>query len=151
MGKLFSAGLFVLVATVIGCGIDSESIDTIRRVALQDRETGDELGINGDGDSTASSRPKVKFDPPFPERRDPFHIDQSAPEVVAKPTKASEYQVLGFANKDRQQAIIRFGEQTRFVVAGDKLGDVEILEINPPRVRMKNGNLIWEASMFQSH
>ncbi|PHQ32296.1 hypothetical protein [Rhodopirellula bahusiensis] len=142
--------LFAKVVVLPGCGVDPESINTIRRVALQDRNTQSDLGIGG-GESTLGSVASPRaFEPPFPDRKDPFHINQSAPSIVARPTKASEYLVLGFADVGKTRAIIRFGEETQFVSKGDTIGDAEVLEVIPPRVRLKNGSFIWEASMFQS-
>ncbi|HBE66483.1 MAG TPA: hypothetical protein DDX19_27775 [Rhodopirellula baltica] len=142
--------LFVKVVVLPGCGVDPESIETIRRVAMQDRKTQSDLNIGGGEDgSVAVSSPRV-FEPPFPDRRDPFHIDQAAPSTVTRPTKASEYLVLGFADVGKTRAIIRFGDETQFVSKGDTIGDAEVLDVIPPRVRLRNGSFIWEASMFQS-
>ncbi|MFG0267893.1 MAG: hypothetical protein ACF8AM_22480 [Rhodopirellula sp. JB055] len=142
--------LFVKIVVLPGCGVDSESINTIRRVALQDQQTQSDLGIRGEGRKSSAGTQTIRFEPPFPDRKDPFHIDQSAPSAVAKPTKASEYIVLGFADVGKKRAIIRFGEQTQFVSEGDTVGGAEVLAVIPPRVRLKNGNFIWEASMFQT-
>ncbi|MCR9207943.1 MAG: hypothetical protein NXI28_06910 [bacterium] len=142
--------LFVKVVVLPGCGVDPESIETIRRVAMQDRKTQSDLDIGADGNgSVAVSSPRV-FEPPFPDRMDPFHIDQAAPSAVSRPTKASEYLVLGFADVGKTRAIIRFGDETQFVSKGDTIGDAEVLDVIPPRVRLRNGSFIWEASMFQS-
>ncbi|KLU06822.1 putative transmembrane protein [Rhodopirellula islandica] len=142
--------LFVKIVVLPGCGVDPESIDTIRRVAMQDQKTKSDLGIRDQGLKTVPGNQAIRFVPPFPDRKDPFHIDQSAPSTVVKPTKASEYVVLGFADVGKTRAIIRFGEETQFVSAGDTVGGAEVLAVIPPRVRLKNGNFIWEASMFQS-
>lgn len=142
--------LFVKVVVLPGCGVDPESIETIRRVAMQDRKTQSDLNIGAnDSGSVAVNSPGV-FEPPFPDRKDPFHIDQSAPSAKVRPTKASEYLVLGFADVGKTRAIIRFGDETQFVSIGDTIGDAEVLDVIPPRVRLRNGSFIWEASMFQS-
>jgi hypothetical protein len=142
--------LFVKIVVLPGCGVDSDSINTIRRVALQDQQTKSGLGIHSEGRKPSGGKQAIRFEPPFPERNDPFHIDQSAPTAIAKPTKASEYIVLGFADVGKKRAIIRFGEQTQFVSEGDTVGGAEVLAVIPPRVRLKNRNFIWEASMFQT-
>lgn len=142
--------MFVKVVVLPGCGVDSESIETIRRVAMQDRETQSDLKIGmGEVGAMAVSSPRV-FEPPFPDRKDPFHIDQAAPSTMTRPTKASEYLVLGFADVGKTRAIIRFGDETQFVSKGDTIGDAEVLDVIPPRVRLRNGSFIWEASMFQT-
>ncbi|MCC9641099.1 hypothetical protein LOC71_02355 [Rhodopirellula sp. JC740] len=137
-------------AIVSGCGVDPESIETIRRVALQDQRTQADLEIGAES-SDSSQLAAQKFDPPFPERKNPFYLDDDVPSTTsAQPTKASSYQVLGFAGLEDSRAIMRFGDQTQFVSKGDKIGDAEVVDIIPPRVRLKQRDFIWEASMFQS-
>ncbi len=142
-----TVGLIVLA--ISGCGIEPETISRIEQMSRQHStafssiETPPELNI-----TRVSSE---GFTVPFPDRRDPFQVTDKGKKPQNKAITASNVSVMGFAKLGEQQAILKVGGETRFVVVGDRVGDVEVMAINPPRVRLKNGNLVWDASMFQSH
>jgi hypothetical protein len=141
--------LCCLAAGLGGCGVDSDTLSRIEQMARQQQGTITNLDNPLDEDVTQTSYGS-EFSVPFPDRMNPFEVGTKAPRQTPENVGAANVTVLGFAKLGQQQAILRIGEQTRFVVVGDHIGELEVLGITPPRVRLKNGNLVWDASMFHN-
>ncbi|MCM2371722.1 hypothetical protein [Aporhodopirellula aestuarii] len=139
----------MIAMAVIGCGIEPETISRIEQMTRQ--QGGTFAGMDDSPDLNVTQTSNEGFSAPFPDRRDPFHTTDNSTPTQNKKITASNVSVMGFAKLDVQQAILRIDDQTRFVVAGDRIGEIEVVSITPPRVRLKNGNLVWDASMFQNH
>ncbi|TWT93587.1 hypothetical protein [Neorhodopirellula pilleata] len=148
--RLFMLGVGLVLATIAGCGIDADSLATLEQAARQHVQMSQ--GIDGPATSPVSLSPsgELSFQPAFPERRDPFRVDQTEVERDEMVNVSSDIRVIGFAKLGQQQAILKIGDESKFVIVGDRIGDVEILGISPPRVRLRSGNLTWDASMFQN-
>ncbi|WP_404304713.1 hypothetical protein [Neorhodopirellula lusitana] len=136
-------------SSLLGCGVDAESLQTLQRVSMQQSQITN--GLDGAARPKAPSiEAHAAFQPQFPDRVDPFHVDADMQQVSVQSHGTVSIQVLGFADMGKQQAILRVGGDTKFVVAGDRIGNVEVISISPPRVRLRNDNLTWDASMFQN-
>lgn len=143
-------GLGMIGSLVIGCGFDSESLSAIEQAARQQTQIAasfDDASVSSVSHRAGSNH---AFQPAFPQRRDPFRVNENDVVQDEVLSVSSDLRVIGFAKMGEQQAILKIGDDSKFVVVGDKVGDVEILSISPPRVRMRSGNLIWDASMFQN-
>lgn len=138
--------VWICLVLVAGCGGEPASIATLRDLSLQQEGTRESLLSPG----LVSRNSPIAFDPPFPERSDPFRRPEAESTATPAPIATADVRVMGFAKLDAQQAILRFGDQTRFMVEGDIFQNVEVVKITPPRVRLRYGNLMWDVSMFQS-
>ncbi len=101
---------------------------------------------------SGSTLKKSEFTPKFPERIDPFRFPGDALTGTVKPeasiAKATHIDVLGFAQMNEPKVILRTKDSTASVAVGERLNGVEVLEIHAPSVKLKAGNLVWIASMF---
>lgn len=134
-------------ALVVGCGIEPEMLAKIEQASFQQKEI---TASFDDQVDTQASAPQgnTQFSPAFPDRTDPFHINQNDIAETIQQTESSDIRVVGFANMGSQQAILKIADETKFVSVGDRINDIEVISISPPRVRLKNGNFMWDASMF---
>ncbi|MFG0289816.1 MAG: hypothetical protein ACF8CQ_16670 [Rhodopirellula sp. JB044] len=131
-----------------GCGIEPETISRIEQMSMQKSSAFASMDQPPELDVTRTSG--EGFVVPFPDRQDPFQIVRAGAAPQNKKITASNISVVGFAKLKEQQAILKIDDQSRFVVVGDTVGEVEVLAITPPRVRLRNGNLVWDVSMFQN-
>lgn len=143
-------GCGVISSLLVGCGMDSDSLAAIENAARQQSQ----ITASFDDEVVTPIRyqPAINgvFQPAFPDRRDPFRIDKVDIQQDEIMHASSDIRVVGFAKLGEQQAILKIGDESKFVVVGDRIGDVEVLSISPPRVRLRSGKLTWDASMFQN-
>lgn len=85
---------------------------------------------------------------PFPERENPFLFPHDRVVPVAPAAEVNEVRVLGFVHVDQPRVLLRVTNLTRTLSVGDKTQGVEVLAIEPPTVRLRQGNLTWTASLF---
>lgn len=148
--------LCVIVCTLplslllVGCGVEPEMLARIEQASFQQGQITDSFD-DSLPESAKCLGDDVEFKPAFPDREDPFHIDKIEVAETAQQTESSDIRIVGFAKMGRQQAILKVGDETKFVQVGDRIGDIEVINISPPRVRLKNGNFTWDASMFTHH
>lgn len=136
---------FTALCILVGCG--GEIRQTLPSLATpMDTPGKDELTVNA---TSASRSDPLELELPFPERVNPFAVAHRREREGTDTTPASSVEVLGFAKVGRQQVMLRVADEVHFLVEGDIIGGVEVLQIRPPRVRLRNGNLTWEASMFE--
>ena len=132
-----------------GCGINSETLETLQQVSLKQQDAVADLDRH---ESRLPSTPGVDFQVPFPQRDNPFAVSTDSPDRFSETALSTvDVQVKGFAKIGQQQAILRVKGETRFVIVGDRIGGLEVLAIVPPRVRLKSGNLVWDANMFSNN
>jgi len=143
-------GLVLVSCILVGCGINADSLATLEQAARQHAQ----ISQSFRGPATLPvSEPAFEdrtFQPAFPERQDPFRVDQTDVARDEMLHVSSDIRVIGFAKLGQQQAILKIGDESQFVIVGDRIGNVEVLSISPPRVRLRSGNLTWDASMFQN-
>ena len=132
---------------LVGCGIEPEILTQIEQASFQQKEITASFDDQSDTLSP-TSQDNSQFTPAFPDRKDPFHINQNDIAETIQQTESSDIRVVGFANMGSQQAILKIAGETKFVSVGDRVNDIEVIDISPPRVRLKNGNFTWNASMF---
>lgn len=137
-----TVGLFL-----VGCDIEPEILAQIENASFQDKQISSTFDATSNN-ATSPARSNTEFTPAFPDREDPFHINQTEVIEIAQRTESSDIRVVGFANMGSQQAILKIADETQFVRVGDVIDDVEVINISPPRVRLKNGNFTWDVSMF---
>lgn len=143
-------GLAMVSCTFVGCGINADSLATLEQAARQHTQVSQSLDTQAVSLVSDSPTQKRTFQPAFPERRDPFRINETEVARDELLNVSSDIRVIGFAKLGQQQAILKIGDDSQFVIVGDSIGGVEILSISPPRVRFRSGNLTWDASMFQN-
>ncbi|CAN0474846.1 unnamed protein product, partial [Hapterophycus canaliculatus] len=119
---------------LVGCGVEPEMLARIEQVSLREGQ------ITASFDDSASksftpSDASTEFKPAFPEREDPFHVDKVEVAETVQQTESSDIRVVGFAKMGRQQAILKIGDDTKFVQVGDRIGEIVVISISPPRVR----------------
>ncbi|EMI16359.1 hypothetical protein RMSM_06697 [Rhodopirellula maiorica SM1] len=95
---------------------------------------------------------EVRFRPKYEERTDPFRFPNDQPAAVvnreSRVSKATQLEVLGFAQLDVPKVILRTKDSTITLAAGESHFGLQVLEIHPPSVKLRSGNLIWTATMF---
>ncbi|MGB7324804.1 MAG: hypothetical protein WBD31_08020 [Rubripirellula sp.] len=147
-------GLPILMASVtVGCGGDPESLGALREIVSQASHSTQSRNIGSDQKTVASGSETAKFSPPYPNRQDAFCYPGQSPETnvaVVSATSVAEFKVLGFANVGEPRVFLQSKSATKSVAAGGKFDGVVVLEINPPRVELQMGTLVWTATMFDN-
>ncbi|TWU59867.1 hypothetical protein Poly51_01400 [Rubripirellula tenax] len=151
--KIASVGMAMVLT--VGCGSDSETLESIREAVGQvsrvsNPASGNSADQPGDpGNDVVLSN----FTPPYPDREDAFSYPgegttSSEQSESAAVNSVAEIEVLGFANVGQAKVFLRSKSITRSLAVGDRFDGVEVVNIEPPRVEMKMGSLIWTATMF---
>lgn len=96
--------------------------------------------------TSASDSPTqtVKHTPAYPQRTNPFEfaVEVDFGEKTSAEDTSQELKLFGFAGNDHPKAIIHIGQTTRLMAQGDRWGDIELLEISPPEVRIRSNGVI---------
>ncbi|WP_146536692.1 hypothetical protein [Rubripirellula reticaptiva] len=147
-------GLPVLIASVtVGCGSDPDTLGTLREIVSQTSHSTKSGNFGSDRDTVASGADVRKFTAPYPDRQDAFAYPGQSPEAnvaVVSATSVAEFKVLGFANVGEPRVFLKSKSATKSVAVGEKFDGVHVLEINPPRVELQMGTLVWTATMFDN-
>lgn len=138
-----------LAAFSAGCGIKPETLESLTEVV-----------------NSVSSQPPLAaqaqldpmpgdslFQPPYPDRIDPFAFPADAPvadQAGTTITTVAQVEVLGFANVDHPCVFLRTKETTKSLKVGEVTDGVEVVAIKPPAVDLRMGSLIWTATMFDN-
>ncbi|SRR6056297_841124 len=146
------AGLCIGALLVSGCDSSTESLQTLR-AAVRPASAGP-----GDDENVASltATPATRdFRPVNPDRKNPFEYpyvgsDNPSPDTLFSDgaATASQVTVLGFADVGVPRVILRIGDQTKVLRAGDQVLNITVKKIDPPRVELQIDNLSWTATMF---
>ncbi|MEM9825562.1 MAG: hypothetical protein AAF958_03185 [Planctomycetota bacterium] len=109
----------------------------------------DEREPSGD---TLKAQLIVDFEPPFPERDNPFRFtdEQEERQVVTSDTVAN-VEVIGFADVEKKRVMLRIGEQTYWPSEGSEIAGIRVISIRPPHVELRRGSLTWTVGMFDEH
>ena len=147
------AGLTIIgLSLVIGCDASTGSLESIRAaVRSQSPKQVEEVRNVG----LSSDQTKGEFRPVNPNRRNPFEFpaadgEHSGPQVLLGDgsATASQVSVMGFAEVDIPRVILKVGDQTKILRAGDQVMNIKVIKISPPRVELQIDNLTWTATMF---
>lgn len=96
--------------------------------------------------STASTGP-IEF--PYAERSNPFATEELPEPEIAPRTAVRDVKVLGFVRVDEPRVLLRIGDQAQTLAVGEAFLGIEVTTIEPPIVRLRQGNLQWNASLFE--
>ena len=139
----------VLLAT--GCGVDPETLDSLRDVVNTSAGAPTEF-IPTEHVAIAD---ELQFDPPNPDRVDPFSFPIDAAGELDQPgtpiTTVGHVEVLGFAEVDEPRVFLRTRQTTKSLAVGDTADGVEVIAIHPPAVDLRMGSLKWRATMFDNN
>lgn len=135
---------------VPACGDQSESVRAIREAVHMASNSANRQPLDSQPDASAADE---AFQTLNPDRDNPFEYvgdggsdDPSPSGTIA--ASAQQISVLGFVELDSPRVFVRIGEQTKVLKLGDTVGGLNVLEIDPPRVKFKMDNLVWTATMF---
>lgn len=145
----WTAVLLLLVSFPLsGCGVQPETISALRE-AVNAVSASKPTAIESIADEQVSG---TDYQPPYPDRIDPFSFPATAPvrDDTATITSVAQVEILGFANVDDPRVLLRTKDLTRSMKVGDAIEGVEVVAIEPPTVELKMGTLVWTASMFDS-
>ena len=100
--------------------------------------------IEAEGDNVA-------FEYPFPDREDLFFPPANKPSPNVTGAQDDDGVVLmGFANLEEAQAILRIDGIVTPLRAGESRGEVRVLAINPPEVKLQRGDRQWVESLVEA-
>ena len=143
---ILPAVIFAVLA--VGCSIEPETLESLRQavntVSAQATPSAQTPAVEAD---------RMVFDPPHPDRVDPFSFPAAAPIADAPDptiTSVAQVEVLGFAHVDEPRVFLRTKELTKSLKIGDVIDGVEVISIDSPSVELRMGSLVWTASMFDN-
>ena len=155
-----------------GCSMESETLKSITEVVGQSTGSGMVAAVgksladsskNSSVNPGSTGAPSTSFQPKFPDRANPFQYPTDASETVAVPTRTSvaDIRVMGFAdvvtrngenpdaaNVAKRRVLLQTSVGIKSLAVGDRIGQIQVLRIDPPAVELKMGSLIWTATMF---
>ena len=144
--QLFSGLLVALALLTVGCGIEPATLESLRDVVMTaSAATEDQLPPEIESEV-------VEFEPPNPDRVDPFTFPAGSTLAADQPgtsiTTAAQVDVLGFANVDGPRVFLRTKDIIKSLAVGESTDGVEVEGIHPPAVDLRMGSLRWRATMF---
>ncbi|QDS91323.1 hypothetical protein FF011L_00520 [Roseimaritima multifibrata] len=90
----------------------------------------------------------VTIDYPFPERENPFLFPSETVVIQPVTAKMTDIRVLGFVKVDRPRVLLQVKNVSRTLAVGETTQGIEVVSIDPPSVKLRQGNLTWNASLF---
>ena len=139
------------ILTLGGCGVETQTLESIREVVQTVHGTANDVSPATASPATAEKTPEIAFEPPYPDRIDPFSFPAGfgagGPAEVTSPSMM-QVQVLGFADVEEPRVFLRSRETTRSLRVGDTVDGIEVLAIKAPAVDLRMGSLVWTATMF---
>ncbi len=151
--------MMLVAVAVSGCGVEQQSLSSLREIIHTASTGGQETEQPAVADDEADKafgqdQYDVPFDPPYPERVDPFTFPAGTTVAKDQPgtsiTAAAQVDVLGFADVGEARVFLRTKETTHSLSVGDMIEGVEVIGIHPPTVDLRMGSLQWRASMFDN-
>ena len=138
-----------MAAFVAGCGIEPETLDSLRGMVQAAS-----VAAAATPPLEAPAAEPIRFDPPHPDRINPFTFPegQSLAADLPSPAVVSSVQVdvLGFAQVDEPRVFLRSGDVTKSLAVGDMIDGTRVIGIHPPAVDLQRGGLRWRATLFGS-
>jgi hypothetical protein len=100
-------------------------------------------------DAAGSAAPAVaKFDPPFPNRSDPFAPPRGGQNLVRHDEEHGEtIELKGFVDVDGPQVVLAIDGVISPIPEGGERFGVQVISIHPPSVVLQRGRSRWTASL----
>lgn len=139
------------LSMLAGCDADSDSISQLSSVVGRVQQVNESLAAAG-GTANDVATTGISFAAPYPNRTDPFHFpgdESDAAETPVSLISVGDIVILGFASvNEKPKVFLRSKDVTRVLAVGDRVDNVEVQAIDPPRVELRMGTLVWTATMF---
>jgi hypothetical protein len=97
--------------------------------------------------SVATKKKEAKFQPPFPQRQELFIPPAPKADAPKRHEVLADVALKGFANVGGLRALIQIGGKTVPLAAGQTLGEITVVSIEPPQVTLQRGRLRWTESL----
>lgn len=101
-------------------------------------------------EAVAPSKPKASaYEPPFPDRLDPFQAPKHGARIARQTTgdSAESVVLLGFANLGTPRAVLSIDQIVRPISQGEEVAGVTVISISPPQAVLQRGRSRWTASI----
>ena len=100
-------------------------------------------------DEKSAEANKVAFEPPFPDRTNPFQAPkrQGRASLKAKGQNESAIELLGFVNVNGPRVALSIDGLVETASEGEKLQGIEVISIKPPAVLLQRGRQRWQATL----
>ena len=94
---------------------------------------------------------QLEYQWPNPDREDIFLPPARAP-VNTTADRRDDHGValVGFADVDRQQVLLRVDGVIALLAVGDSRGELQVVAIDPPEVTLKRGDRQWTEKLFDT-
>jgi hypothetical protein len=112
----------------------------------------DELASLGDGNTPEENSAASPLNSlAYPDRKDPFEFALEVDFDAPKTSDNRELKVVlfGFVGEAPVKAIVNVDGQTRVMQAGETWGSLEMIEIEPPRVRIRADGVVRSWSLLR--
>jgi hypothetical protein len=144
------AAFALATLSLVGCGANP---DTLLKVAAQVREVS-AADTDVVTDIQTGSKPTLetqsKFTPPFPDRVNPFlYPDETSKNSADTNASNLSVELIGFANVGTPRVVIRIGDSVYSPSVGQRIGNLEVISIQPPQAEFRNGSFSWTANLHQ--
>ncbi len=134
-----------LIPLSLGCG--GEGSESLLPMVMQ-HAPAEVRQAFGDDQQVASAGVVEAVVLPFPERENPFLFPGTEVERAIPSAAVNEVCVIGFIDVGVPSAVLRVQETMRTLHVGDKVQGIEVVAIQPPLVKLRQGKLTWNASLF---
>lgn len=117
-------------------------------LALVDKQA-DQEAADEESTKILQESAQVAFEPPFPDRINPFQAPkrQGRASVKAKGQNESAIELLGFVNVNGPQVALSIDGLVETASEGQKLQGIEVISIKPPAVLLQRGRQRWQATL----
>jgi hypothetical protein len=90
-------------------------------------------------------------DMPSPGRTNPFEFlgDSEASAHSESGNRKKEIRVWGFVHLDRPGVLLSVDGKSSVYFTGETVGQITVLEVSPPTVRLQHNGLSWQESLFR--
>ncbi len=155
------AGLFLLPLIVSGCTAESDTLQQAldKAQASIAKQRSHLTALESDGPEAFGDTEKTNIEGttqstiPFPNRTNPFEfaegIDFDAPTAATSSGENLVIKLYGFVGASK--AIVNIGGTTKMLEAGETWGDIEVVEVKPPTVRIKTKGVLRVWSLLGHH
>ncbi|MFK8110688.1 MAG: hypothetical protein AB8B91_00715 [Rubripirellula sp.] len=146
--KTVSCLILIVATTCGGCGVEPETLESLRGAVNTVSAQSGNAALPSDTEKNDSLA--AQYEPPHPERTDPFAFASEAPvnDFSTTINSSTNVEVLGFAHVRERRVFLRLKGQTHSLTVGGIASGVQVVAIREPVVELKMGNLVWTATMF---
>ena len=117
--------------------------------AVDAQTSRDQDGQRPDAVEETTEETQPQYEWPYPDREDIFLPPAQKP-VNAAVDRRDDHGValVGFADVDRQQVLLRVDGIVAPLAVGDSRGELQVVAIDPPEVTLKRGDRRWTERLF---